>query len=319
VSAVRHISALSLLVITLAIPLSLGAAPGKGLGMWVWSSSSFSTEEARRELIRFCVNHRITHLDVYLNLSGDNEMPVLRDGEAFRDLILLAGRHRITTAALRGSPKMFFSENHDQALRELRALMAFSRTLPEGNLFRGIKYDVEPYLTREWKAQGKCPKAVMRDYLTFLRKAKSLLHDHAPRLLLAADIPFWWDKDDFVIEFEGSTKRLSEHVQDLTDFVVIMSYKRSVQKVLDSVENERRYAKKINKVIFPSLETVELKKDPEASFWGLPSREFWDVVPRLLEEANGDPAMGGVNIHCYRSLLKKFNKEPSAERVKEGP
>ena len=256
---------------------------------------------------------QVSHLDILLNISGDKEKPVLQDAEALRGLILLAGRHGITTAALRGSPKMFFSENHEQALRELRAIIAFYDTLPAGNLFKGIKYDVEPYLTEEWKAQGKCPKAVMRDYLTFLHRARSVLHDNAPRLLLAADIPFWWDKDDLVIEFEGNTKRLSEHVQDLTDFVVIMSYKRTVEKVLDCVENERQYAKLINKVIFPSLETVELKQDPQASFWGLPSREFWDVVPRLLEKANGDPAIGGVNIHCYRSLLANFDKETPVE------
>lgn len=281
--------------------------------MWVWSNSSFSTNQERQKLIRFCAKYQINHLDIFLNISADKEKPVLEDAKALRDLILLAGRHRITIAALRGSPKMFFSGNHEQALRELQAIIAFSNTLPAGHLFKGVKYDVEPYLTEEWKAQGKCPKPVMRDYLTFLHKARSVLHDNAPRLLLAADIPFWWDKDELVIEFEGNTKRFSEHVQDLTDFVVIMSYKRSVEKVLDCVENERRYAKQINKMIFPSLETVELKQDPQASFWGSPSREFWDVVPRLLEEANGDPAMGGVNIHCYRSLLANFDKEAPAE------
>jgi hypothetical protein len=293
----------------LTMPLPLAAAPAKGLGMWVWSNSSFSTDEARQQLIGFCAKHHVSHLDIHLDISSDKEKSTLQDAEALRDLILLAGRHNITTSALRGSPKMFFFENHEQTLRELRAIIAFYNMLPAGNLFKGIKYDVEPYLTEEWKTQGKCPKAVMRDYLTFLHQARSVLHDRAPRLLLAADIPFWWDKEDLVVEFGGNTKRLSEHVQDLTDFVVIMSYKRTVEKVLDCVENERQYAKLINKVIFPSLETVELKQDPQASFWGLSSRAFWDVVPRLLEKANGDPAIGGVNIHCYRSLLANFDKE----------
>ena len=303
-----------LLAIALAIPVSLNAAPAKGLGLWVWSESSFSTDEAREKLIRFCVKHQISHLDIYINMSGDKEKPIVQDAEALRDLIQLAGLHNITIAALRGNPKMFFSENHEQTLQELRAIIAFYKTLPAGSLFKGIKYDVEPYRTEEWKAKGESRKQVMLDYLIFLHKARALLHKEAPHLWLAADTPFWWDKDEFVMEFGRGTKRFSEHVQDLTDFIVIMSYRRSVKKVLECVENERRYAKEINKVIFPSLETVKLTQDPHISFWGLTSQEFWDVVPQVLETAKADPAMGGVMIHCYRTVIEKFKDEPLAGR-----
>jgi hypothetical protein len=307
-----RIRIICLLAMVLAIPVSLNAAPAKGLGMWVWSESAFSTDEARQKLLRFCVKHQISHLDIYINMSGE-EKPIVQDAEALRDLILFAGLHNITIAALRGNPKMFFSENHEQTLRELRAIIAFYETLPAGNLLKGIKYDVEPYRTEKWKTKGESRKAAILDYLNFLRKARDLLHKEAPHLWLAVDAPFWWDKDEFVTEFEGNAKRFSEHVQDLTDFIVVMSYRRSAKKVLDCVENERRYARKINKVIFPSLETVKLKQDSHVSFWGLTSREFLDVVPQVLEIAKEDPAMGGVMIHCYRSLIEKLENETTGK------
>jgi hypothetical protein len=292
------------------MPLSLNAEQRKGLGIWVWSSSSFLTQEARQQLVQFCVTHRITHLDVHVKMAHNSSNAILKDAEAFKDLIALAGQHDITTAALRGNPKMFFSENHDRTLRELRAIIAFSETLPQDTLFKGIKYDVEPYCTNEWKA-GRTPLyPMMYDYLTLLRKAGSVLDKQAPHLWLAADTPFWWDKDRFVLEFEGKRKRFNEHVQDLTDFITIMSYRRSSQKVLDCVENERRYAQRIRKVIFLSLETVKLQQDPHVSFWGVPKEEFWKVVPELLETAERDTAVGGVMIHCYRSLFEKFNNDP---------
>ncbi len=82
--------------------------------------------------------------------------------------------------------------------------------------------------------------------------------------------------------------------------------------VLDCVEDERRYAQRIKKVIFPSLETVKLKQDSHASFWGVPNEEFLKVVPELLEVADRDPAIGGVMIHCYRSLFEKLtNSTPN--------
>lgn len=283
--------------------MSLWAAPAKGVGMWVWSESSFSTDEARQRLVRFCVKHHIGHLDIHIQMTRDNEIPILPAAEAFKDLILLAGRHNITTAALRGNPKMFFSPNHEQTLRELRAIIDFSKTLPKDNLFKGIKYDVEPYLTKEWKANEGSLTAVILDYLNFLHKARSVLHEETPHLWLAVDMPFWWDKDKFILEFEGQRKHFNEHVQDLTDFVVVMSYRRSSRQVLSCVENELRYAKQINKVIFTSLETIKLKQDQHISFWELPGGELWNIVPQLLETAKGDPAMGGVMIHCYRSLV----------------
>ena len=48
-----------------------------------------------------------------------------------------------------------------------------------------------------------------------------------------------------------------------------MSYRCSVKKVLDCVQNERRYAREINKRIFCSLETVKLKRVPIRELLGI--------------------------------------------------
>lgn|GEM_PF-4602641 len=96
---------ISLLVMALAMPMSLKAEPINGLGMWVWSKWAFSTPDARQQLVQFCVKHRISHLDVHIKMSRDNQMPILQDAEAFEDLIRLAGEHNITTTALRLAPR----------------------------------------------------------------------------------------------------------------------------------------------------------------------------------------------------------------------
>jgi hypothetical protein len=298
------------LVLTLAIPPSLHAGPPGptgGLGMWVWSKSSFATEDARQRLVRFCVRHGISHLDVQIKFSNDSGNPRLQDEEAFGKLVLLAGDCNITTAALRGNPRMFFSQNHERSLRELDAIIAFSGSLPEKSLFKGIKYDVEPYLTKEWKVKGTPLNRLMHDYLAFLRKAKTALHEKAPHLWLAVDTPFWWDKEEFALEFEGQRKRFNEHVQDLTDFIVIMSYRCSAKKVLSISEDEMRYAGRSGKVVFLSLETIQLRHDPDISFWGLPKEKLWDTVSELLQKAKEEPVIGGLMIHCYRSLIEKLD------------
>jgi hypothetical protein len=228
-----------LLTALLVLPAALHAQGTDGLGMWVWSSSSFSTEESREKLVQFCLQHQISHLDVHVEISWAGEKPAIGHSEPLKDLIVLARRKKITTSILRGDPRMFFSQRHAQTLEELRAIMAFSQTIPKEALFEGVKYDVEPYLTKEWKAGGETRRIVMHDYLAYLRKARLALDEGTPYLLLGADTPFWWDRDEFVTNFEGRSRRFNEHVQDLTDYIVIMSYWRDVQKVLASVDGER--------------------------------------------------------------------------------
>jgi hypothetical protein len=295
-----------LLAATLIAPVNLGAQGTDALGMWVWSHSSFSTQESREKLVQFCLQHQISHLDVHVEISWAGEKPALQYPEPLKDLMILAGQKNITTSILRGDPRMFFSQKHGQTLEELRAIMAFSQTVPRQGLLEGIKYDVEPYLTKEWKAGGETRRIVMHDYLAFLRKARLALNEETPQLLLSVDTPFWWDRDEFVMEFEGRSQRFSEHVQDLTDFIVIMSYSRDPRKVLASVEGERRYAERIEKLVHPSLETIQLKQDPHISFWGIPAGEFWKTVNQIQEVAKKDPVLGGVRIHNYRGLMEKL-------------
>jgi len=297
---------LFLLATMLFAPVNLSAQGTDGLGMWVWSNSSFSSQESRETLVQFCLQHRISHLDVHVEMSWDAQKPTLKNPGALKDLMVLAGQKNITTSILRGDPRMFFFQKQGQTLEELRAIMAFSQTVPREALLKGIKYDVEPYLTKEWRAGGEIRRSVMHAYLAFLRKARLVLDEETPQLLLSVDTPFWWDRDEFVTEFEGRSQRFSEHVQDLTDFIVIMSYSRDPRKVLASVEGERRYAERIEKLVHPSLETIQLKQDPHISFWGVPGEEFWKTVNQIQEVAKKDPVLGGVRIHNYRGLMEKL-------------
>jgi len=297
-----------LLVMLFASPAAVNAQDTDGLGMWVWSHSSFATQESREELVRFCLRNHINHLDIHVEMSWNGNRPTLRDPEALKELLILTGQNNITTSILRGDPRMFFAEKHEQTLEELRAIVAFGQTVSEEALVTGIKYDVEPYSTKEWKAGGISRRSVMNDYLSFLPKARQILDEETPHWLLGVDTPYWWDRDEFVTEFDGRRQRFSEHVQDLTDFIVIMSYWRDPRKVLASVEEERKYARRIEKLVYPSLETIPLKQTPDITFWEVPTDEFVKTVLQLQEEAKKDPTLGGLRLHCYRSLRQKLKE-----------
>jgi hypothetical protein len=298
-------------ILALALPIPRHAA-AQALGMWVWPQTAYSTREARQQLIQFCVSHHIDRLDVGVRIARDNGTPAVESPEAIANLISLAEQNNIATVAVRGSPRMFSGGNNERTLSELAAIIAFNKTLPAGSSFKGVTYDVEPYLTNEWKANLTSRRAIMLAYLNTLRKLRSLLHAQAPRLRLAVAMPFWWDRDDLHIKFRGEEKPFSEHVQDATDFVVLMSYRRHAGQVLASAENEMKYARQVNKEIFLGLETNPLPRNGDISFSGLPPGRFWNVVTVLLQAARTDDAIGGIMIESYRGLrtLSSSDRNP---------
>ena len=204
---------------------------------------------------------------------------------------------------------MFFAHNHESALQNLREVVAFDKELPTGIRLSGVKYDVEPYGTFEWKRGGENRKKVIVDYLSFLVKAKALLRKEAPHLALTVDVPFWWDKKEFVLVFGGNEKTLVKHVQDLTDSITIMSYRPDSKAVLKCVELELSYAEEIGRSVCLALETGELKgAESWISFHGKSPSVFRQTLSELQQSLAANPATKCIMIHHYNSLVTYLGK-----------
>lgn len=273
------------------------------LGMWVWTQNAFGSEVERQKLCTFCSAENITHLDLSIKIQTAKGKRSVKNKEALKDFISRASQYRITINALKGDPRMFFERNHETVISELRTLLAFNESLPLASRLSGIKYDVEPYLTEEWRSGGEKREQVIRDYLTCLQRIKATIDKEAPDFTLSVDVPFWWDKPEFSITFTGKPKRFVEHVQDLTDYIGIMSYRINSTQVLNLVEHERTYAAKIGKSICPGLETIDLKeKKSRVSFFGTSPESFRKTVHELQSELSENTTTRCIMLHHYDSL-----------------
>lgn len=282
-----------------------------GLGMWVWPQKAFDTEESREKLLAFCAEEGITHLDQHIGIKKSASGPSLQNAEALAKLVIGACKQGVTINALQGSGKMFFEDNHERSLQNLRKIVVFDKGLPTGIRLSGVKYDVEPYGTLEWKSGGERREKVIVDYLSFLVKAKAFLGREAPHLALSVDVPFWWDKKEFVLDFDGNKKSFIQHVQDLTDSITIMSYRPDSRAVLKCVELELAYAGKIGKSISPALETGELKgAESWISFHGKSPLVFRQAVSELQQSLAANAATKCIMIHHYNSLITYLAKTP---------
>jgi hypothetical protein len=222
-------------------------------------------------------------------------------------LLARAAESNISVCALRGSQTMFFEKNYPRTLRELGAIVEFNNRLPAGSRLKGIKYDVEPQTLEEWRRGGAEREKIMRDYLGCLVKLREALAAGTPertRMELSVDIPFWWNREDLKIEFEGRTRLFSQQVQELTDSVTLMSYRRDPEAIKQLVESAKDYAARIGKRVCASLLHSQARNPAEAalSFYGLPTSEYVRARGELEKSALEQPGMGGVMHHHYGSL-----------------
>lgn len=158
-----------------AIPTGIARNEKPQLVMSVWSQSAFNSETARKTLLNFCAKEGITHLNQYFSFENTKADQSLRNTNALAALVPEIRKQGGTVNVLRESKEIFYAHNHERTLNELRAIIAFDKDLPQAAHLSGVKYDVEPYGTKEWKAGGKQRLKVVQDYLSFLQKAKTLL------------------------------------------------------------------------------------------------------------------------------------------------
>ena len=286
-------------------------------GLWVWERSAFITPKARKTLLGFCKEYNFNHLALHLQFDDEREPKegkthTLSDTEALSALLEDANQAQITVVALRGDPYMAYAENQQRTLDDLATIVAFNNQQPPNARFIGVRYDIEPYLTPEWQAAGQTRAKVIQDYLTFLVQARALLDKTGEGMTLAVDIPFWWDIDELRTSFNGQEKPLTEHIQDITHYVVLMSYRRYHDEVLRLISEEALYAEKIDKVIYAALETGELKGTEAAiTFYGYPKEHFLKTKRELDQLFSVRKSVGGVVVHHYGSLYPYLKEKDS--------
>ena len=271
------------------------------LGMWVWKQVHLESTEARGELLDFCEREEITHIDQHISIKNG----IVLNAESLRDFIVKAADRGITVNALRGDKAMFFASNHERTMAAVKTIVAFNETLPEGKKLLGIKFDVEPYGSQEWKAGGDQRSQVMRDYLNYLNQVNAYLSMAAPEMELAVDVPFWWDKSEFQIVFDGQKKLFVEHVQDRVDWLGIMSYRRDPTEIAKLVATELNYASKFRyfRSVAPSMETGNITgKEAFISFGGVPVRQFRSSLSSLRNIYANNPYVRCIMLHHYDSL-----------------
>ncbi|MEQ9460883.1 MAG: hypothetical protein RIG82_08020 [Phycisphaeraceae bacterium] len=318
-----------LVAVLLASLVILPASPSRAepverpiQGLWVWHSEWYVDDDYRAEMLQFAQDHHYNLLMVQVHLNESSGKPELEFPAEFRTLIIEASELGISVEALDGAKDMAMQRNWPRTFAILDLILDFNASLPEGSKLAGIHYDIEPYIKPAWRESQAVRNQIMLDLLAYFDQAKARIEASQQNLTLAADIPFWYDSkteegDSCIITYRGETKNLHKHIQDLCDYIGIMSYRQRAtgsNSVTSVVENELDYAEEIGKFILASLETVELTDTPQITFYSLGPDAFWDTHHEVVRTLEGRPGFGGMLSHSYRGMRDLHGMSPFVRR-----
>lgn len=280
-------------------------APGTNIGMWVWQREYVVDTWERILMLDFCRSHGIKRLFIQVHFDKTEQGDyIFANREAWNELLLMAGALGISIEALDGAGNMAFSVNHADTIARLNAVLDFNLSQPPNARLSGIHYDIEPYTTPRWRSGEHREIAV--ELLGILSKLREVISQTDPSLTFANDIPFWYDGDEeFLIEFNGVEKYLNEHIQDISDFIGIMSYRTKMtgeNSTSEIASGELAYGAKIGRQVYLSIETVDLPDTPQITFYGKSAVDVASAVRELSTSLKYESSFGGVFLHEYQTL-----------------
>lgn len=275
------------------------------LGMWSWEQESFETVADRERMIAFCKKHNISHIIQHVSTQATGKGHQIKNAESLTQLIVLAKENGITVSALRGERSMFFARRFQARKTKLKLLLDFNRGLPAGHSLLGIQYDVEPYLTDQWKAGGEARRQVVEDYLACLDMIRKEMDESGTKLKLGVDVPFWWDKPEHTYRYGGKEQAFVHHIQDRVDSINIMSYRRKSKDVLRFAKDEFAYAKQAGrqKSVSVGLNFINaVGSEKVTTFFGHSVSVFRTTMEELQKELADSPSVDRIMLHDYKAL-----------------
>lgn len=193
------------------------------------------------------------------------------------------------------------------AIGEFTKVLDYNRAVPDNARFDGVNVDIEPYLLPEWKEPGTTLPTI---WLDLLAKFVHLRDVSGQRLLVGPAIPFWFDSSDCctAITWHGKTAPLSDHAQDLTDYVALMDYTETAAGIISRAEHEIAYAAAIGKPrsVVIGVESKDLSgtSDPETVTFYEEGRTYMEAeLDKVYSALGGTPAFAGIAMHHYGGLL----------------
>lgn len=303
--------------------------------VWVWEPASYKAvfDTAARDHMGAVLDDTETFnsdpmTTIYLGVDMYQGRDMLRDSqdEVAAFVTWAKGRGYNVQATVAGGTRPPYLGALEQfehfAVSEFEKVLDYNLAVPVEARFDGINVDIEPYILTEWKAPGNTlPLRWLETLETLMDRRDASGTD----ILVGPAIPRWLDTSDCctTVSWNGETKPLSEHIQDMTDYISIMDYRDTADGgagIIAQAQNEINYANTIGKPdsVIIGVETKDLSGggDPETVTFFEEGRTHLEAeLDKVYAAFEGEGSFGGIAMHHFDSLLELPSSWEDAEPV----
>ncbi len=298
------------------------SAVSQDRAMWIWEKASYQLilNPGSRTVLDAMAKDTTTFdqdpiTTLYFGVDTFNGMDMLEDErEKVRDFVSWAHNKGYQVHALIAGgtdPPYFgaYSRYHDLAIREFEKVINYNISSAPNERFDGVNVDTEPYILPDFRSDYP---SVQLQYLDYYEKIMQRRDTAGYSLLVGPAIPRWYDSSTYAenITWNGSTKWMSEHIQDMADYISIMDYRDRADGspgIISDAQGEMDYANLIGKPnsVIIGVETKDIANggDPETISFREEGRTYMESeLDKVYTAFNGDDAFGGIALHHYDEI-----------------
>lgn len=290
--------------------------------MWIWEKAAYNLflNPGSRTALKALADDTGTFgsdpiTTFYIGVFPYEDVDILEDQpELVRDFVAWAhdNGYKVHACIAGGTVPPYYGSlepYHKYAIREMEKVINYNLSSASNEQFDGVNVDIEPYILPEFATDKP---SVQMQYLDVLEKMIQRRDTAGINLPFGPAIPRWLDSSINAsdITWHGQTKWLSEHVQDISDYISIMDYRDTADGsagIIAQVLGEMAYANSIGKPnsVVLGVETLDIANsgDPETITFREEGRTYMEAeLDKVYAAFNDDPAFGGIAMHHYDSI-----------------
>lgn len=291
----------------------LPAAPAGPRAIWTWEGESYAmldSEGAAAQGIAFLKAKSIGTIYLYADAYRGRNL-IASQPQAYRRLLRRMHASGLKVYALLGSgylntERYILPRHRDDAVAMLQRVLDYNKAAAPEERFDGINLDIEPHILAEWSTRKMELLADFLDMSDALMRVKAASGQNLP---MGPAIPFWLD--GIQLEWKGQRKPVSQHVQDIYDFVALMDYRDHADGgdgLVSHAMDELSYGEAIGRPVMIGIETMPnaLKK---VSFHHLGEADLERELAATSRSVEKMRSFGGYVVHHYAAYRRWLGLE----------
>jgi len=288
--------------------LGARAEPAAPRAIWTWEEDSYAMLEqpaAAGRAIDFLTSKSIDTVFLYADAFGGRNL-IATQPQLYRRLVRRLHTSNMKAYALLGSgylhtERYVLPRHRAEALAMLQRVLDYNKAAAPEERFDGINVDIEPHILAEWSTRKM---DLLREFVALSDALMRAKRASGQALPLGPAIPFWLD--GLTVDYQGSAKPASQHLQDLYDYVALMDYRDhalGADGIVSHAMDELAYADKLGKPVLIGVETLP-NAIRKVSFEHLREADMERELGLAAKAVGGTKPFGGFVIHHYGQYRK---------------